>query len=50
MTTEKGERDDTDVLNEQVKRSSVGRPLRRAAVKVQSYKEVPLKAKLRRPE
>ncbi|KAJ8433316.1 hypothetical protein Cgig2_012884 [Carnegiea gigantea] len=50
VTTEKGERDDTDVLNEQVKRSSVGRPLRRAAVKVQSYKEVPLKAKLRRPE
>lgn len=50
VNTEKGERDDTDVLTEQVKRSSVGRPLRRAAVKVQSYKEVPLKAKLRRPD
>ncbi|XP_075634518.1 SHUGOSHIN 2-like isoform X5 [Castanea sativa] len=31
-------------------RSSIGRPLRKAAEKVQSYKEVPLKCKLRRVE
>ncbi|XP_042475897.1 SHUGOSHIN 1-like [Macadamia integrifolia] len=32
------------------RRSSIGRPLRKAAEKVQSYKEVPLKVKLRRSE
>lgn len=31
-------------------RSSIGRPLRKAAEKVQSYKEVPLKCKMRRVE
>ena len=31
-------------------RASVGRPLRRAAEKVQSYKEIPLNAKMRREE
>lgn len=31
-------------------RSSMGRPLRRAAEKVQSYKEVPLNVKMRRSE
>ncbi|KAJ4978897.1 hypothetical protein NE237_009677 [Protea cynaroides] len=32
------------------RRSSIGRPLRKAAEKVQSYKEVPIKVKLRRSE
>ncbi|XVF46249.1 hypothetical protein PTKIN_Ptkin03bG0012400 [Pterospermum kingtungense] len=32
------------------KRSSLGRPLRRAVVKVQSYKEVPVNVKMRRNE
>lgn len=32
------------------RRSSVGRPLRRAAEKVQSYKEIPLNIKMRRNE
>lgn len=31
-------------------RPSIGRPSRRAAVKVQSYKEVPLNVKMRRSE
>ena len=31
------------------KRQSIGRPLRRAAEKVQSYKERPINIKLRRP-
>ena len=31
-------------------RSSIGRPLRKAAEKVQSYKEAPLKSKMRREE
>lgn len=31
-------------------RSSLGRPVRRAAEKVQSYKEVPLNTKMRRKE
>ncbi|XP_024025603.1 SHUGOSHIN 2 [Morus notabilis] len=35
---------------QELRRSSVGRPLRRAAVKVQSYKEIPLKIKMRRME
>ncbi|XP_024032443.1 SHUGOSHIN 2-like [Morus notabilis] len=30
------------------RRSSLGRPMRKAVVKVQSYKEVPLKFKMRR--
>lgn len=34
----------------QSRRSSMGRPSRRAAVKVQSYKEVPLNIKMRRSE
>lgn len=35
---------------QELRRSSVGRPLRRAAVKVQSYKEIPLNIKMRRME
>lgn len=35
---------------EAAKRSSMGRPLRRAAEKVQSYKEIPLNIKMRRME
>ncbi|KAG7016325.1 SHUGOSHIN 2, partial [Cucurbita argyrosperma subsp. argyrosperma] len=31
------------------RRTSVGRPLRRAAEKIQSYKEIPLNVKMRRP-
>jgi hypothetical protein len=33
---------------QEVRRSSIGRPLRRSAVKVVSYKEVPLNVKMRR--
>lgn len=35
---------------QEMRRSSVGRPLRRAAEKVQSYKEVPVNIKMRRKE
>lgn len=35
---------------QECRRSSVGRPVRRAAEKVQSYKEFSIKAKMRRPE
>ncbi|KAI4352675.1 hypothetical protein L6164_006902 [Bauhinia variegata] len=35
---------------QEIRRSSIGRPLRQAAVKVQSYKEIPLNLKMRRPE
>ncbi|KAG6669767.1 hypothetical protein CIPAW_01G266600 [Carya illinoinensis] len=35
---------------QQMRRSSVGRPLRRAAEKVQSYKETPINVKMRRQE
>ncbi|KAJ8750169.1 hypothetical protein K2173_014084 [Erythroxylum novogranatense] len=35
---------------EVTQRSSIGRPLRKAAVKVQSYKEVPVNVKMRRVE
>ncbi|GLT66782.1 hypothetical protein SLA2020_391310 [Shorea laevis] len=35
---------------QELRRTSVGRPLRKAAEKVQSYKEIPLKVKMRRPE
>ncbi|XP_074331407.1 uncharacterized protein LOC141668422 isoform X2 [Apium graveolens] len=34
----------------ELRRNSIGRPARKAAVKVQSYKEVPLNIKMRRPE
>lgn len=34
----------------QLRRNSIGRPARKAAVKVQSYKEVPLNIKMRRSE
>ncbi|KAI4386081.1 hypothetical protein MLD38_004047 [Melastoma candidum] len=37
-------------VKETTKRSSMGRPLRRAAEKVQSYKEIPLNIKMRRLE
>ncbi|XP_019441061.1 PREDICTED: shugoshin-1-like isoform X2 [Lupinus angustifolius] len=33
----------------EIRRSSVGRPLRQSVVKIQSYKEVPLNFKMRRP-
>ncbi|KAG6728317.1 hypothetical protein I3842_02G167700 [Carya illinoinensis] len=35
---------------QETRRSSVGRPLRRAVEKVQSYKEIPLRMKMRRQE
>ncbi|KAL8115604.1 hypothetical protein AgCh_022199 [Apium graveolens] len=34
----------------ELRRNSIGRPARKATVKVQSYKEVPLNIKMRRPE
>lgn len=34
----------------ELRRPSIGRPSRLAATKVQSYKEIPLKMKMRRPE
>lgn len=34
----------------ELRRPSIGRPSRLAATKVQSYKEIPLKVKMRRPE
>lgn len=34
----------------ELRRNSIGRPARKAAVKVQSYKEVPLNIKMRRSE
>ncbi|XVE68772.1 hypothetical protein DITRI_Ditri09bG0096800 [Diplodiscus trichospermus] len=36
--------------SQELRRTSMGRPLRRAVEKVQSYKEIPLKAKMRREE
>ncbi|KAE9612149.1 hypothetical protein Lal_00022302 [Lupinus albus] len=33
----------------EIRRSSVGRPLRQSVVKIQSYKEIPLNMKMRRP-
>ncbi|KAE9589810.1 putative shugoshin [Lupinus albus] len=33
----------------EIRRSSVGRPMRQSVVKIQSYKEVPLNVKMRRP-
>ncbi|CAL0316788.1 unnamed protein product [Lupinus luteus] len=33
----------------EIRRSSVGRPLRQSVMKIQSYKEVPIKLKMRRP-
>lgn len=47
---EEGNKDPKEEAQESRRRSSSGRPLRRAAGKVQSYKEIPLKVKLRRPE
>lgn len=47
--TTNGQRDDKSEAQDS-RRSSVGRPLRRAAGKVQSYKEVPLNIKMRREE
>ncbi|XP_022992970.1 SHUGOSHIN 2-like isoform X3 [Cucurbita maxima] len=35
---------------QECRRTSVGRPLRRAAEKIQSYKEIPLNVKMRRPQ
>ncbi|CAK9159697.1 unnamed protein product [Ilex paraguariensis] len=35
---------------QEIGRSSIGRPLRQAAKKVQSYKETPVNVKMRRPE
>jgi hypothetical protein len=35
---------------QEIRRSSVGRPLRRAAEKIQSYKEIPINLKMRRME
>lgn len=44
----KGRKNASEVLES--RRSSVGRPLRRAAEKVETYKEISLKVKMRRPE
>lgn len=38
------------VATPEFRRSSIGRPLRRAAEKVQSYKEIPINVKMRRSE
>ena len=39
-----------EVATPEFRRSSIGRPLRRAAEKVQSYKEIPINVKMRRSE
>lgn len=41
---------DRSIESKAFPRSSIGRPLRRAAEKVQCYKETPLNVKMRRPE
>ncbi|XP_010267241.1 PREDICTED: uncharacterized protein LOC104604551 isoform X5 [Nelumbo nucifera] len=48
--TTKEEAERKSAPKEELRRSSVGRPLRRAVEKVQSYKERPVKIKLRRSE
>lgn len=45
---ENEEKNVAEAENQPHPRSLVGRPLRRAAEKVQSYKEVPLNVKMRR--
>ncbi|XP_038970867.1 shugoshin-1-like isoform X2 [Phoenix dactylifera] len=45
-----GRSDSSQSCNQEVRRSSVGRPLRKAAEKVTSYKERPIHVKLRRVE
>lgn len=47
---EEKERNDSPKNEARKSRTSTGRPSRKAAEKVQSYKEIPLKVKLRRPE
>lgn len=39
-----------DENHQESHRMSLGRPSRKAAEKIQSYKEIPLKMKMRRPE
>ena len=41
---------ESSTLRNEAPRTSFGRPLRRAAEKVQSYKEIPLNVKMRRLE
>ncbi|XP_023550312.1 SHUGOSHIN 2-like isoform X2 [Cucurbita pepo subsp. pepo] len=48
-TEDNGNSTDRSEVQER-RRTSVGRPLRRAAEKIQSYKEIPLNVKMRRPE
>ncbi|PKI34889.1 hypothetical protein CRG98_044735 [Punica granatum] len=48
MEKEHEEKNAANVENQAHPRSSLGRPLRRAAEKVQSYKEIPLNVKMRR--
>ena len=36
--------------NQEIRRTSVGRPMRKAAEKVSSYKEIPLNIKMRRED
>lgn len=48
MEKDHEEKNAARVGNRAQPRSSVGRPLRRAAEKVQSYKELPLNVKMRR--
>ncbi|XP_040998260.1 SHUGOSHIN 1-like isoform X2 [Juglans microcarpa x Juglans regia] len=43
-------KEDEGVKAQEIRRSSVGRPLRRAVEKVQCYKEIPLRMKMRRQE
>ncbi|KAI4346475.1 hypothetical protein L6164_007368 [Bauhinia variegata] len=47
---DKGRDSASEFEPQEIRRSSVGRPLRHAAEKVQSYKEVSLRVKMRRPE
>ncbi|XP_022939486.1 SHUGOSHIN 2-like isoform X3 [Cucurbita moschata] len=47
-TEDNGNSTDRSEVQER-RRTSVGRPLRRAAEKIQSYKEIPLNVKMRRP-
>ncbi|GMP68587.1 hypothetical protein CsSME_00028155 [Camellia sinensis var. sinensis] len=46
----RGISDPSDDKTQQLQRSSIGRPLRLAAKKVQSYKEIPVNVKMRRKE
>lgn len=44
------EKDGSGVVGQASNRTSIGRPLRKAAEKVQSYKEIPINIKMRRAD